>query len=421
MSRSARTSRPAFVDTARISVRAGRGGRGASSFRREPFIPHGGPDGGDGGRGGSVVLTATTELASLHEYLSTRSFRAQDGGAGAGARKHGRRGTDLVLPVPVGTVVLDADGALLGDLEREGQTLVVARGGAGGRGNMHFATPSNRAPRLAEPGLPGEDRALTLELKLIADAGLVGKPNAGKSSLLAALSAARPKVADYPFTTLDPELGVVFTDAGRMVIADIPGLIEGASQGAGLGLRFLRHVERTRVLVHVVDGAADDPWADLAAVKAELGLYAPGLAERPSLTVFNKVDLPEAAARRGEAPPGILFVSALTGEGLDALVAALEEAVRTAPPPELPAPAPVRLRRRSAPEPPEVSRQDWGFLVRGDAVHGLVRRTDFNSEEGLHRFQTALARIGVTAALEEAGARPGDTVRIADLEFEWVP
>lgn len=420
-------SRGSFVDTAEIHVHGGHGGRGAISFRREPYVPRGGPDGGDGGRGGSVVLYATPEAASLIAYISRREFRAEAGRPGAGARKTGRDGADVRLPVPVGTVVTDRDSvAVLADLDRPGAEVVAARGGAGGRGNVHFRSPVNRAPETAEPGLPGEERLLRLELKLIADAGLVGPPNAGKSSLLRAISAATPRVADYPFTTLDPELGVAeLPDGGRLVVADIPGLIEGAARGAGLGLRFLRHVERTRALVYVLDGSAPDPWAVLDAVRHELAEHSPKLVERPSLVAVNKLDLPETRAlMAGTRRTGVNWCSALTGEGVPELLAAIWDVVADAPAPERAEPAPPvqRLRpRRGAAEPPVVERAPWGFRVSGAAVERLVGRTRFDSQASLERFQVALDRLGVSAALEEAGAQPGDTVRIGDLDFEYQP
>jgi GTP-binding protein len=416
-----------FVDTVRVQVRAGHGGRGALSFRREPFVPRGGPDGGDGGRGGSVIFFATHEAASLAPYVRRRHLRAEDGRPGQGGLKAGRAGADLRLPVPVGTVVFDdASGAAVGDLDVEGAQLVAAAGGVGGRGNTHFKSSTHRAPQRAEPGLPGEERALRLELKLIADAGLVGPPNAGKSSLLRAISAATPKVGAYPFTTLDPELGVAeLPDGGRLVFADIPGLIAGAAAGAGLGLRFLRHVERTRVLVYLVDGAAPDPWGDLEAVRREVAEYSGELAGRPSLVAVNKVDLEETRELRARGMPrtDVLWVSALTGEGVPELLLAVAAAAREAPPPRRfePAPPTVRLRARSTPEPPVVRRRSWGFEVSGPAVERLVQRTDFRSDSSLDRFQVQLDRIGVSDALEEAGARPGDTVRIGDLEFEYQP
>ena len=422
MSRSHPSRGPAsgrLVDSVSIHAAAGRGGRGASSFRREPYTPRGGPDGGDGGRGGSVILVADRGLSSLTGLTGRAAWRAENGTPGAGARKHGKQGADVELRVPVGTQVLDEDGGLLGDLDADGTRLVVARGGAGGRGNTHFASSANQAPRLAEPGLPGEARTVQLELKLIADVGLVGKPNAGKSSLLASLSAAKPKVGDYPFTTLDPELGVADTAAGRLVLADIPGLIEGASAGAGLGLRFLRHVERTRVLAFVVDAAAADPWGDLAEVRREVAAYSEALAGRPALVVANKVDLPAGQRLQAEDPGDALFVSALSGAGLAELLDALETLLASSPP----APAPeVKISLKPAPAPaPEVVRRAWGFQVSGPAAERLLARTDFDSEEGLQRFQSRLRRIGVTQALEEAGAEPGDTVRIGEAEFEYQP
>lgn len=408
-------------------MKAGHGGRGAVSFRREPFVPRGGPDGGDGGRGGSVVLFATREADSLVAYARRRTWQAGSGRPGSGGLKTGRSGTDLRLPVPVGTLVYDdATGELLGDLDREGMELVVARGGAGGRGNVHFKSAVNRAPQLAEPGLPGEERRLRLELELIADVGLVGPPNAGKSSLLRAISAATPKVADYPFTTLDPELGVTEVPGGtRLVVADVPGLVRGASEGAGLGLRFLRHLERTRVLLYLVDGSAPDPWGDLEAVRAEVRLYSAELASRPSLVAVNKIDL-EATRRLRELSRDrdpVYWISALTGEGVPELMAAVGQAVAAAPPrpPREPSGPLMSLRRRSGLRRPVVERHSWGFKVSGKAVEELVARTDFGSEASLERFQVQLDRLGVSAALEEAGAEPGDTVRIGELEFEYQP
>jgi GTPase len=374
-----------------------------------------------------VILFATHQAASLADYLRRRQLRAEDGRAGQGALKAGRAGADQRHPVPVGTVVYDDDsGVVMGDLDAEGAELVAAAGGGGGRGNVHFKSSINQTPQRAEPGLSGEERDLRLEVKLIADAGLVGPPNAGKSSLLRAISAATPKVGAYPFTTLDPELGVAEQPGGeRLVFADIPGLIEGAAIGAGLGLRFLRHVERTRVLVYLVDGAAPDPWGDLDAVRREVAEYSGELSARPSLVAVNKVDLEETRELREHGPrEEVLWISALSGEGLPELLDAVWRVVREAPPaPRFEvAPPTVRLRpRRTAPEPPLVQRRSWGFEVSGPAVARLVERTDFDSDYGVDRFQVELDRIGVSRALEEAGAQPGDTVRIRDLEFEYQP
>jgi GTPase len=404
-------------------LRAGHGGKGSTSFRHEPFVPRGGPDGGDGGRGGSILLRATTEMTDLSEYARRSRWQAPAGGDGAGGRKTGKRGADLVLDVPVGTMVLDEGGALIVDLDRAGAKQVIAAGGEGGRGNVHFKSATRRAPDHAEPGLPGEERAAVLDLKLIADVGLVGPPNAGKSSLLRALTAATPKVAAYPFTTLDPELGVMEAGKRRLVLADIPGLVEGASRGVGLGLRFLRHVERTRVLAYVVDGSAPDPWADLEAVRTEVGGFSSGLGARPYLVVVNKLDLEDARRFRARSRRrGAAFVSALTGEGLPELGLVLVDAVERAPAPSLPARAAIRLPARGAASGrPAVERHPWGFAVRGERVERLVERTNFDSDGGLQRFQVELDRLGVNEALEAAGAQPGDTVRIGSAEFEYQP
>src|SRR5712691_1767811 len=417
------TKRRAFVDSARVVLRAGHGGRGLSSFRHEPFVPRGGPDGGDGGHGGSILLKATTQLTDLSLYKRRSRWQAEPGADGAGGRKTGRRGKDLVLDVPVGTLVLDPDGALIADRDQPGTRSVVVRGGAGGRGNVHFKSSTRRAPDYAEPGFKGDERTLVLDLKLIADIGLVGPPNAGKSSLLSSLTAAKPKVADYPFTTLDPELGVAESPAGRIVIADIPGLIEGAARGAGLGLRFLRHVERTRVLVYVLDGSGADPWADLETVRKEIEQFSAGLALRPFVVAMNKLDL-EATRRlkTRNRRKGVHFISALTGEGLPELMKAMLNALAVAP--EVTAqglPSKTKLRERTVPAGLAVERAAWGYAVTGDRVEYLVERTDLESEGALARFQSELDRLCVNAAFEAAGVQPGDTVKISGIEFEYQP
>jgi GTPase len=403
-------------------VRGGHGGKGSASFRREPFVPHGGPDGGDGGRGGSVILHATNDVADLSLYKRRSRWQAEPGGDGAGGRKTGKGGSDVTLRVPPGTVALDVDGSVIADLDRPGATEVVARGGAGGRGNVHFKSSTQRAPDYAEPGLKGEERDLTLDLKLIADVGLVGPPNAGKSSLLAAMTAARPKVANYPFTTLDPELGVAQVDDSRFVLADIPGLIEGAAHGAGLGQRFLRHVERTKALVYVLDGSGSEPWKQLETVRAEMAQFAQSLVDRPHLIAVNKLDLEATRRLRSRTRrPGVHFVSALTGEGVPRLMDAIARLVASAPEPELPAPVKVtRLPIREAAG-MVVERKPSGFVVRGDRLERLVERTNLDSQGGLARFQRELDRLGVNAALEAAGVKPGDTVTISGIEFEYQP
>lgn len=412
-----------FVDSARIVVRAGHGGSGSASFRREPFTPRGGPDGGDGGRGGSVVLRASNELTDLSRYKRRRHWYAEPGAAGAGRRRTGKNAADLTLEVPVGTIALDDRGALIADLDRPGATVVVARGGEGGRGNVHFKSSTRQAPDFAEPGRKGEEREIALDLKLIADVGLVGPPNAGKSSLLRAMTAARPKVADYPFTTLDPELGVADLEGTRVVLADIPGLIEGAARGAGLGQRFLRHVERTKALVYVLDGATPDPWRDLATVREEVAQFSAELESRPSVVAVNKVDLETARRLKSHTRRrGVHFVSALTGEGLPELKEAIARLVASAPEPRVPAlaPAVTKLPVRSGGE-PVIERGPSGFVVSGERVEQLLERTNLESEGGLARFQSALDRIGVNRALEAAGVQPGDTVTIAGVEFEYQP
>jgi GTP-binding protein len=331
-----------FVDEVRIRVKAGDGGDGCIAWRREKYVPRGGPAGGDGGAGGDVVLEVDPQLATLLDYRYVREHTARSGEDGRGSDQNGRDGAALVLRVPPGTVVRDASsGAVLADLAHPGDRLLAARGGRGGLGNMNFATSTNQAPRHAEPGTPGEGRELLLELKLLADVGIVGFPNAGKSTLISRVSRAHPKIADYPFTTLSPNLGVVGWRERSFVVADIPGLVEGAHRGAGLGHQFLRHVERCRVLVHLVDGAPPGegrgPRPDLDAVNAELRLHSPELAAKPQVVAVNKVDLPEARAgaralaralgRRKGGPP-VLAISAATGEGLpellDAVLAALD-------------------------------------------------------------------------------------------------
>lgn len=329
-----------FVDTARIYVRAGSGGRGAVSFRREKYVPAGGPDGGDGGDGGDVVVTADNSLHTLMDLRHKRRYVAEDGQAGRGAKRHGRNGADEIVRVPPGTIVRDVEtGEVLADLVSPGQSAVVVTGGRGGKGNAHFATATRQVPRYAQPGTPGEERWIELELKLLADVGLVGLPNVGKSTLISRISAARPKIADYPFTTLVPNLGVVDLEGGRsFVVADIPGLIGGAHAGTGLGHDFLRHVERTRVLVHVLDLAQDndgnDPVRAFEVVQDEIRLYSPDLALRPTLVAANKIDLPHARARLDMVTEALRFrgfetyaISALTGEGVPELLGAMARLV----------------------------------------------------------------------------------------------
>ncbi len=370
-----------------------------------------------------MFLQATTQVSDLSRYKQRSRWHAPAGGDGAGGRKTGRRGKDVVLDVPVGTLAISQAGELVADLDHPGARCVVAKGGIGGRGNVHFKSSTKRAPDYAEPGMTGDDLVLILDLKLIAEVGLVGPPNAGKSSLLAALTAARPRIADYPFTTLVPELGVAETAGGRVVIADIPGLLEGASRGVGLGLRFLRHVERTKVLVYVIDGSSPEPWKELDTISAELAQFSPELAARPRVIAVNKVDLAEVRRLRARSRrKGVHFISALTGESLPELLEAIVAARAIAPDsPKLAGPAatvklpPTRELRLV------VARKPWGYEVSGAKVERLVAHTDLESEGALERFQTELDKLGVNAALESAGVQPGDTVRIADVEFEYQP
>jgi GTP-binding protein len=426
-----------FLDEVTLDVVAGAGGRGAVSFRHEKYVPRGGPDGGDGGRGGSVVLAVSSAESSLGRYRERRRFRAPDGRAGGGGQRSGADGADLTLPVPAGTVITDAQtGQLIGDLAGPGQRLVVVAGGRGGRGNSHFASAARQAPRIGELGEPGRGRRIRLELKLIADIGLVGLPNAGKSTLLAALTAARPKVAAYPFTTLHPNLGVAELEGGRSVIlADVPGLIEGAHQGAGLGIEFLRHLERTRVLIHVVDCAAGAAEArrSLDQVATELRAFSPALGERPTVIALNKIDVAEgeaAAAELAAILPRAHPVSAAGRIGtqalLEATVALLAEmppAAAMEAPSETVAGAGGHRVYQHVPRsvgPPRVEREpDGAYRVSGPQVERLVERTDLSEEEAVALLQRRLAAAGVDAALSAAGCRDGDTVRIASAEFAY--
>jgi GTP-binding protein len=423
-----------FLDEVRIVVRAGAGGDGAATMRREAHVPRGGPDGGDGGRGGSVYLRVDAGQTTLRDFRYKHRFAATPGGAGERQKRHGKAGDDLFLAVPPGTAVIDeATGALMADLVAAGQEAMVARGGRGGLGNVHFATATHQAPRHAQRGEPGEERTVRLELRLIADVGLVGLPNAGKSTLLAALTAATPKIAPYPFTTLEPNLGVLdlgIDDGRRPTIADVPGLIEGASGGAGLGHAFLRHVERTRILLHVVDGASRDPQWDHDAIRNELEAHDPSLLAKPMLVVFNKMDLPaarlswpdfEACART--AGRRALAISAESGEGLDALRSEVAELLPDVEVLALPpAPAGVVVHRlEAAGDGFTIERDADGFLVRGKRIERLAVQTDFDNEESAERFQRELLRMGIDAALRKAGVRPGDDVRVGGVALAWEP
>ncbi len=406
-----------FVDEVDVEVRAGRGGDGSAAMRNEPYKPKGGPEGGDGGRGGDVVFRATRNLHDLSWFAEHPHLRAEPGTPGARARRDGGNGKDLVVPVPDGTVVFDERG-LVADLVGEGAEAVVATGGRGGRGNTRFAGPKNRVPRTAEAGEEGEERRLHVELRTVADVGLVGLPNAGKSTLLAKLTAATPKIADYPFTTLTPNLGVAEGGDERFVVADIPGLVEGAHEGRGLGHRFLRHITRCRALVIVVDLSSPDPPSDLETVRAELRAYDPELAERPSLVVGTKVDLVEDPGRVADAIRG-LPVSAVTGEGIDLLAIQLELLSRQGAA-QLPPRAPYMVLRPGRAR-FRISREPGGWRVVGRNVERWVHETDLDDEGAVADLQRKLIKEGVERQLAKAGARRGDEIRISDRTFEFLP
>ena len=448
-----------FIDKVHIYVRGGDGGAGCMSFRREAHVPKGGPDGGDGGHGGNVVIEADASLSSLIEYRFKHHFKAERGTHGKGSRMHGATGSDLVLRVPVGTVVREyfdqtkETGELIADLTHDGERVTVAQGGMGGRGNIHFVTSTRRAPAFAELGEPAQERWVELEMKLMADAALVGMPSAGKSSLIARISAARPKIADYPFTTLVPNLGVARSGDYDFVVADIPGLIEGAHEGRGLGHEFLRHIERTALIVHIVDLTGDwegrDPLRDYEVINNELALYADELAARPRIVVANKIDVAgteevcERLAERVRADsiaaaggdeyaqspidPKLYRISALTGQGVDALKAAVAQKVH-----ELREQAREREaaqvqyehvwehRREERDARFEVVRlSDGVFRVKGPRVERMVVQTDWDNEEAIAFLQHRLKRMGVERALEDAGAVDGDEVRIVGCAFEF--
>ena len=412
-----------FQDRARVMVKGGDGGRGVISFRREAHVPRGGPDGGDGGRGGSVVLQVDSGLTTLSEFRFRTSVEAESGAPGGGKNKSGKAGRDTVIRVPEGTIVVDrATGARIADLARPGEELIVARGGQGGKGNARFVSSTRRVPRIAEDGSPGESHELNLELKLIADVGLVGLPNAGKSSLLAALTRATPKIADYPFTTLVPNLGVAGLDDRELVIADIPGLIEGAHTGAGLGEEFLRHIERTRLIVHVVDLAREEPLADIAVVDAELAAYGRGLMDRPRLFALNKVDLFDARARAAQIAralgPDAIALSAATGEHVEELLKRIfaictPRGVVAAPATER------RIAFAGRSRDWTVTKEQDGFRVQGDRVERLATGLDWESPDAAAYFQRLLQQHGIERELRRLGVRDGDTVRIGAKELEW--
>lgn len=401
------------------------------SFRREKYVPRGGPNGGDGGNGGEVILQASHSVRNLKELGRRRIYKADRGQHGQGSNKHGRNGEDLVLKMPVGTLITrvreNGTEEPGGDLTGEGMRIVVARGGAGGWGNARFATSTHQAPRIAQSGQRGEEVRLRLDLKLLADVGLVGLPNAGKSTLLAGVSAARPKIGAYPFTTLEPNLGVADVGWDRFVVADIPGLIEGAHEGAGLGLDFLRHIERTRLIVHLLDGGAEDPWHDMQTVNEELREYGQGIAERPQIVVINKIDIPEVAERRPKLAAAFKrsgiepqFISAAAGEGVPELMESvavrlkeMRSAEATAAPGGEALPV-IRPKERGV----RVVHENGVFRVEGDREVAFAEMMPLDGDEGRAELWRRFQRWGVTGALRRAGARAGDRVRLGNVELE---
>lgn len=422
-----------FSDEARLWVRAGDGGDGSVHFRREKYVPRGGPDGGDGGRGGSVYLRAVTSINTLRSFRRRKHFRADSGGRGGKQRQHGSAGADLTINVPLGTVVRPSDTSHpLADLVESGQQVMVARAGRGGLGNIHFATSSNQAPGFAQKGEPGEECELNLELKLLADVGLVGKPNAGKSTILSVISAARPRVADYAFTTLEPLLGVVDLADSSFVVADLPGLIEGAHRGVGLGHQFLRHVERTRLLIHVVDASGwsgSDPVDDFREINSELTAHSLDLGKRPQILAANKLDLPEAALHlprlaKAAAQAGIPFcaISGATTQGLQPMLELIADRVQTMRR-EMPVTTSGPLATVGD-EPDDlinvIRESDGIWRVIGRAVERTVAMTDLENEEALQWLQRRFHQLEVSASLSKAGVQTGDVVRIGPSELEWI-
>ncbi len=422
-----------FIDRAKIHIKAGDGGDGKVSFHREKYIAAGGPDGGDGGKGGDVVLLVDEGLRTLIDFKYKKKYFADNGEPGGPSNRSGKGGGDLTIKVPPGTLVKDeGTGRILADMTKPGQTVVIAKGGKGGAGNQHFATATRQVPSFARAGDQGEEYHVELELKTIADVGLVGFPNAGKSTILSMVSAATPKIADYPFTTLEPNLGVVSLDGGNsFVLADIPGLIEGAHEGVGLGFEFLRHVERTRLLLHVVDIAGvdgRDPLSDFDTINAELKQYNPKLAERPQVVAANKVDLPEGRENLEgftkaieEKGYRVFPISAATNKGVKELMYYVAEQLR-----ELPEAVPLTeetgevVYTAEEEEPFSVRREGNVYIVEGSWIRKVVGSTNFNIYESIQYFQRSLKSRGVIDALEKLGINEGDTVKIYDIEFEYI-
>ena len=421
-----------FIDQVSVYVKAGDGGNGMAAFRREKYVPKGGPAGGDGGNGGDVIFEVDEGINTLIDFRYNRHFKADRGENGMSKSKHGRNTEALVVPVPPGTVVYDEDtNELLADLTEHGQRAVIVKGGRGGRGNIRFATSKNPAPTLSENGEPGEERNIRVELKVIADVGLVGFPSVGKSTLLSVVSAARPKIADYHFTTLSPNLGVVDTEDGRsFVMADLPGLIEGAHEGVGLGHQFLRHVERTRLIVHLIDMASIEgrnPYDDYVKINEELKQYDDVLMEKKQIIVANKMDMPEAEENLAEfrekigADIDVIPISSFTRKGLDVLLYKIADTLDTIPKHTAVIEDTVVIEPKPQEKPFTVSRDDDGaFVLQGNEIEKLFKMTDFTTDEGVKRFARQIRHMGVDNELRKRGAQDGDTVRLLDFEFEFI-
>ncbi len=417
-----------FIDEAKITIKSGSGGDGMKHFRKEKYVPRGGPDGGDGGRGGNVVLVASVHLNTLSRFSREHHFEAESGKRGDIQNMTGKSGRDLTISVPVGTIVRElATGAIVADLTDDGQEFAIAKGGRGGRGNNRFVTSTNQATEMVERGEPGEERELTLELRLIADVGIVGVPNAGKSTLLSVVSNATPKIASYPFTTLEPQLGVVRFESGAdMIVADIPGLVEGAHMGIGLGHAFLRHIQRTRVLIHLLDGSGESPLADFTQINSELALFDENLAQKPQIVVLNKMDLPEAQERwpgvrekleaRGYT---VMSMSGVTAQGTREVINKVREVIST-----LPAAKPLEgITVYSLPEDAgafDITQDEHGtFHITGKRIERAAKMTYWEVDESAARFQRILQALGITKELEKRGVLPGDSVFIGEYELEW--
>ena len=418
-----------FIDQVVIHVQSGKGGDGMVHFHREKFVPRGGPDGGDGGKGGDVIFEVKSTLNTLSSFRPNQKFRAAEGVKGGPSQMTGRNGKDLIIQVPPGTMLFDADtGELIGDLTEPGENLTVLKGGRGGRGNQHFATSRNQVPRTAEKGEPAQERRIRLELKLIADIGIIGVPNAGKSTLLSVLTNARPKIASYPFTTLEPNLGVANVhDHTTVVLADIPGLIEGAAQGVGLGHDFLRHIQRTRVLIHLLDGLSEDPVADYSQINSELALFDPNLARKPQVVALNKIDQPEVQERLSEIKKKfkklkveLMTISALARTDTRELLLKAYQKLQEAPPVEdVEAPLPV-YKPKEDPREFHITREGTNeWRIAGAAIERAASMTYWQHDGSVRRFQKIMETLGVEEALRKAGVQEGDTVAIGEFELEW--